>query len=61
MDSPDRQNGCGHPEIKTSAARGEVYVDAAVSLAQIAVMSGRIWTPPDCNGFSKLWSKGHNC
>jgi hypothetical protein len=25
------------------------------------VMSGRIWTPPDCNGFGKGWSQGHNC
>ena len=25
------------------------------------VMSGCIWAPPDCNEFSKLWSKGHNC
>jgi class 3 adenylate cyclase len=42
-----------------------LYVDSRhpldVSIAQIPVMSGRIWTPPDCNGFGKSWSQGHNC
>ena len=24
------------------------------------VICGRIWIPPDCNGFDRLWL-GHNC
>jgi hypothetical protein len=31
------------------------------SVERYNVMSGRIWTPPDCNGFGKGWSQGHNC
>jgi len=39
--SRDRQSGRGHLEIKTSAARGEVYVDVAVSFAQPMVTDAR--------------------
>jgi hypothetical protein len=40
----------GHPDV----------VDADLA-DYFGSMSGRIWTPPDCNLFCRHWSKGHNC
>ena len=51
-----------HPTIdNVNVLLGERLSPTEHICRRIAAMSGRIWTPPDCNGFGKGWSQGHNC
>ena len=59
--TPQQHSTGGKMQLGVISKQGDRYLRRLLVVGATAVMSGRIWTPPDCNGFSKLWSKGHNC
>jgi hypothetical protein len=46
---------------QTASSRSPTQSIRILTQPTFSHMSGRIWTPPDCNGFGKGWFQGHNC